>query len=142
MTPEGKWLVAIKWENEGGKTIRRLIRRNLKSGEEFSLALPQNISSDWLIYVPAHGKVLALNYGYYGKGNQIYLLDHETGTVQPVKGEFRPLTAPRSRAPQSAGAPNLFWEAIYDWEKKTTRFGRYDTKNFFFTCLLEFTGLE
>ena len=131
--------MANKWVTEGGKTAQQLIRRNLQSSEEFVVSLPQNAPSPWLRYVAAHGKVLV---GFFGNGGSDYLLDPETGTLQPVKGEFRPLTATLSRAPQSAGAPNLFWSAIYDQEKRATRFGRYDSKNFVFTPLLEFPGLE
>src|SRR5262249_50076086 len=124
-----------------GKNTQQLIRRNLQSGEEFVSALPQNMFSDWLVYVPAHGKVL-VNIVFYGKDNQSYLLDPGTGMVQPVKGEFSPLNNTLSRAPQSAGAPNLFWVAMRDWKKRTTRLGRYDSKNFVFTPLLEFPELE
>jgi HEAT repeats len=139
ITPDGKWLVANKWVTEGGKTAQQLIRRNLQSSEEFVVSLPQNSFSPWLRYVPAHGNVLV---GFYAIGGSGYMLDPETGTTQPVKGEFRPLTGALSRAPQSAGAPNLFWVAIYDVEKRMTRFGRYDSKNFVFTPLLEFPELE
>jgi HEAT repeats len=139
ITPDGKWLVAIKWVIEENKISRVLIRRNLQSSEEFVGLLPQNSFRPWLVYVAAHGKVLI---GFYGKVGSGYLLDHETGAVQPAPGEFRPLIATLSRAPQSAGAPNLFWSVIYDGDEKTTRFGRYDTKNFAFTSLLEFPELE
>jgi len=144
ITPEGKWLVAIKWVTEKGNVSQQLIRRNLQSGEEFVVKSQQNAYSQRIEYVAAHGKVLALS-PVYVKGAQDIescMLDPETGSVQPVKGEFRPLTAPHSRAPQSAGAPNLFWAAIYDVEKRMTRFGRYDSKNFVFTPLLEFPELE
>ncbi len=101
-----------------------------------------------MAYVAAHGKVLLNRLGSYSldgefdSGNESYLLDPETGTVQPVKGEFRPLSSPLSRAPQSAEAPNLFWAAIYDVEEEAgPKFGRYDSKNFTFTPLLKFPGL-
>jgi len=145
ITPDGKWLVAIKWVDDAGKAVRQLIRRNLKNGEEFVVPLPQDKFSNQLVYVAAHRKVLLLNLGFYGKvgsDSQSYLLDPETGTVQPVKGEFRPLISAVSRAPQSAGDPNAFWAAIYDWKKRTTSLGRYDSKNFVYTPLLEFPELE
>jgi hypothetical protein len=142
VTPDGKWLVAVKLVNDAGKNLWQLTRRNLRSGEEFVVADPQNTSSYRLVYVPAHAKVLALNFGVYGKVSHSNLLDPETGTVQPVKGEFSHLAGDASRAPQSAGGPNLFWAAIYDSEKEATKFGRYDFKNFVFTSLLEFPELE
>jgi hypothetical protein len=142
ITPDGKWLVAFKLADGAGKTTWQLIRRNLRSGEEFVVELPQNTFTNRLVYLPAHGKVLMVNFGIHGEAIQSYLLDPEAGTLQPVKGEFSPLTGDVSRAPQSAGWPNLFWAAIYDGEKGATKFGRYDPKNFVFTSLLEFSELE
>jgi len=144
ITPDYKWLVAIKGVIEKEIVSQQLIRRNLQSGEEFVVSSPQNAYSHRLEYVAAHGKVLALIFDYVKGAPDIegYLLDPETGTTQPVKGEFRPLVNTVSRAPQSAGAPNLFWAAIYYGAKRMTRFGRYDSKNFVFTPLLEFPELE
>jgi HEAT repeats len=152
ITPDGKWFVAIKWVAEEGNTDLQLnrrnlqlIRRNLQSREEYVVTSAQNtLINPWLAYIAAHDKVLVLNFGFPGKagsGNEKYLLDPETETFRPVKGEFRPLTATLSRAPQSTGTPNLFWVAIYDSEKRETGFGRYDSKNFVFTPLLEFPEL-
>jgi hypothetical protein len=142
VTPDGKWLVAFKQVTEEGKTGLRLIRRNLQSGEEFVISLPQYSSPHLLTYVAAHGKVVAAFSKYSMDRGSGYLIDQETGAVQPVKGEFRPLPSPNSHTPQQGGAPNLFWTAIYDEEKDVTRFGRYDSKNFSFTPLLEFPALR
>ena len=154
ITPDGKWLVAIKRANDGRENVRQdnvrqdnvqqLIRRNLQSGDELVVALGQPAFNYRLQYVAAHGEVLMFAIGAGGKivpGDEGYLLDPMTGTIQPVKGEFRPLIRPVWRAPQLAGAPNLFWAAIYDREKRATKFGRYDSKNFVFTPLLEFPEL-
>ena len=144
VTPDGKWLVAIKRVDDGRENVQQLIRRNLQSGEELVVALGQPAFDYFLEYVAAHGEVLVLGVGAGGRigsGDEGYLLDPVTGTIQPASGEFRPLIHWVWRAPQSAGATNLFWAAIYDREKKATKFGRYDSKNFVFTPLLEFTGL-
>jgi hypothetical protein len=136
--------VAIKWVTRERDISRQLIRRNLRSGEEFVVNLQQNEVGSQLVYVATHGKVLVLTsvYAKAAPGNESYLLDPETGTIQPVKGDFRPLIDWVSRAPQSAGAPNLFWAAIYGWGKEATQFGRYDSKNFVFTPLLEIPELR
>jgi hypothetical protein len=144
ITPDGKWLVAIKPVNDGRDNVKQLIRRSLRSGDELVVALAQPAFDYWLEYVAAHDEVLVLSVDHSGKigpGDEGYLLDPVTGTIQPVNGEFRPMIHPISRAPQSAGAPNLFWAAIYDREKRATKFGRYDSKNFVFTPLLEFPEL-
>jgi hypothetical protein len=159
ITPDGKWLVAIKAVNDGGDNVRQdnvrqdnvrqenvkqLIRRSLRSGDELVVALAQPAFDYRLEYVAAHDEVLVLSVDHSGKigpGDEGYLLDPVTGTIQPVNGEFRPMIHPISRALQSAGAPNLFWAAIYDREKRATKFGRYDSKKFVFTPLLEFPEL-
>jgi HEAT repeats len=149
ITPDGKWLVAIKTVDDGRDNVRQdnvkqLIRRSLRSGEELVVALAQPAFDYKLEYVAAHDEVLVLSVDHSGKigpGDEGYLLDPVTGTIQPVNGEFRPMIHPISRALQSAGAPNLFWAAIYDREKRATKFGRYDSKKFVFTPLLEFPEL-
>jgi hypothetical protein len=145
ITPDGKWLVAIKRVDDGRENFQQLIRRNLQNGEELVVALAQPSFDYRLEYVAAHDEVLVLGVGAgveIGSGGEGFLLDPETGTIQPVMGEFRPLIHPVWSAPQSAGAPNLFWAAIYDRMKRATKFGRYDSKNFVFTSLLEFPELE
>jgi hypothetical protein len=79
--------------------------------------------------------------GQAGPGAINYLLDPETGTVQQARGEFRPLTEEFGRELQPSGNPNEFWAAIPDEQKKVTRFGRYDSKNFVFTPLVELPEL-
>ncbi|HKE04242.1 MAG TPA: hypothetical protein VKE91_09290, partial [Blastocatellia bacterium] len=139
ITPDGRWLVAIKWVTEEGKTTQLLIRHNLKNGEEFVVSLPQNIFSPWLQYVAARGMVLV---GFYGESGSGYLLDPETGMVQSVKGEFRPFGNVGLRALQPTENPNEFWAAIYDSRKQGTTIGRYDSKNFTFSPLIEVPELR
>ncbi|HEY7181317.1 MAG TPA: HEAT repeat domain-containing protein [Blastocatellia bacterium] len=139
ITPDGKWLVAARWVTGNEEPTQQLIRRNLRSGEEFVVTAPQKGFGSWIRYIAARGKVLI---GFYGESGSGYLLDPEIGTTQPVKGEFRPLLDSFSYALQSAGGPNLFWMAIRDWEKRGTKFGMYDSKNFAFTTLLDFPDLD
>jgi hypothetical protein len=76
---------------------------------------------------------------YLGETN--YLLDPETGTLQQVKGEFSPLADRSPRELQPTGKSNEFWAAIHDEQNRVTRFGRYDSRNFVFTSLVELPGL-
>jgi hypothetical protein len=142
ITPDGKWLVAYKKSIEKAESDRRLIRRNLQSGEEFEISLPQNTADLSLVYAVAHSKVLACRFYSGADASDGYLIDPETGTVQRAEGVFSLLVKLLSRAPQQAGAPNLFWTQVYDWEKKSTSFGRYDTEKFDFTPLLEFPQMN
>ena len=96
-------------------------------------------------YVAAHGKILISAQGSHGEphpGEINYLLDPETGTVQQVKGEFRPLIEVFARELQPTENPNEFWAAIPDSQKRVTNIGRYDSKSFAFTPLIELQGLR
>ncbi|MCI0662878.1 MAG: hypothetical protein L0220_17560, partial [Acidobacteria bacterium] len=75
-------------------------------------------------------------------GTLNYLLDPETGTVQPVKGEFAPLADGFARELQPTGKPNEFWAVIYNQQKRGASFGRYDSKNFSFTPVIELPELR
>jgi hypothetical protein len=141
-TPDGKWLVAIKTRGEGGEYSYKLVRHNLQTGKEFLVTMPEQGYRQPVRYVAAHGKVLIGKGGgesYHGKIN--YLLDPETGTVQQVKGEFAPLDEGFARELQPTGNPDEFWAAITDPQKRATKIGRYDSRNFVFTPLVELPGL-
>ena len=143
-TPDGKWLVAIKTVNEGGEYTRRLVRHNLQTGKEFPINMTDSGNLPPITYVAAHGKILLDASGVQGEsqlGEFLYLLDPETGTVQQVKGEFSPLGAEFVRELQPTGNPNEFWAAIRDSQNRVTNIGRYDSKNFAFTSLIELPGL-
>jgi hypothetical protein len=135
ITPDGKWLVAIKTIEEGEDHSSQLVRRNLQTGKEFSIDTPDASSKPPCFYVSAQGKVLLghLSHGHVGLGVINSLLDPETGTIQQVKGEFLPLTERFTRELQPTGNPNEYWAAISDQLKRVTRLGRYDCKNFVFT---------
>jgi hypothetical protein len=81
----------------------------------------------------------------YGEGDtqlsersgEFFLLDAETGIVQPLKGEARPLLQQTFRALQPlAASPDLFWTALPDREKNVTEFGIYNAKTLVFKPLL------
>ncbi|HKQ89052.1 MAG TPA: HEAT repeat domain-containing protein [Blastocatellia bacterium] len=139
-TPDGKWLAAIKEVNEGGENTSQLVRHNLKTGKEFTVTMPNGDHHQPVQYVAAHGKILLGAGGHY-PGEINYLLDPETGSVLEVKGEFRPLDVEFARELQPTGNPNEFWAAIRDSQKSVTNIGRYDSKNFAFTSLIELPGL-
>ena len=144
LTPDGKWLVAIKPVKERGEYSAQLVRHNLQTGKEFPIKIGNGGFYPPVTYVAAHSKVLLCRGGALGQagpGAINYLLDPETGTVQQARGEFRPLTEEFGRELQPSGNPNEFWAAIPDEQKKVTRFGRYDSKNFVFTPLVELPEL-
>ena len=144
VTPDGKWLVAIKTSGEGGEYTSQLVRHNLRTSEEFQVDLPDSALRPPFMYLAAHGKVLL---GYSGHHNSHYLgpvnhlLDAETGAIQEAKGDFEPLNDHFTRELQPTGKPNEVWAAIRNWNKRSTSFGRYDIRNFVFTPLIELPGL-
>jgi len=145
VTPDGKWLVAIKTMNEGGEYSPRLVRHNLQTGKEFPVIMPNAGYHPPCVFVAAHGKVLlggSGSLGQAGPGAINYLLDPETGKVQQVKGEFRPLIERFPRELQPTGNPNEFWAAVADEQKRATSLGRYDSRNFVFRPLVELPGLK
>jgi hypothetical protein len=73
---------------------------------------------------------------------EYYLLDAASGTVQAVKGEFRPLRQQTFRPLQATGAPDEFWAAIYDEKAKETAIGRYHAKSFVFTAADRLPGIR
>ena len=141
VTPDGKWLVAAKADNEEGRFIPQLIRHNLQTGKESVIKMRDNGYSLPFAYVAAHRKVLVEQSGF-NMTERSFLLDPETEAVQPVKGEFRPLVSAFHRALQPTGNPNEFWAVIHDSQKMATSFGRYDSKNFSFTPLIELPELR
>jgi HEAT repeat protein len=140
VTPDGKWLAAIKTENDHPQ----LIRHNLQTGKEFPVTMPDGVYRHPVAYVAARAKVLL---GYSGSDGEPepsavnYLLDPDTGAVQQVKGEFGPLRSGFTRELQPTGNPNEFWAALPDFKKGATQIGRYDSMNFIFTPLAELPGL-
>jgi hypothetical protein len=145
VTPDGKWLVAIKTTRAPGEDSPKLVRHNLQTGEEFPVTKANGSYPPPIMYVAAHGKALLGFGGLYGEpdpGRNHYLLDPETGTIQQVKGEFGPLMENFVRELQPTGNPNEFWAAIPDSQKRVTKIGRYDSMNFVFKPLVELTGLE
>lgn len=63
---------------------------------------------------------------------EFYLLDANTGAVQLVKGDFRPLRQLTYRPLQPTANTNEFWAAIYNSQTKITEIGRYNEKTFAF----------
>jgi hypothetical protein len=61
---------------------------------------------------------------------EYYLLDANTGAVQPVKGEFNPLMQQTYRPLQPTANAGEFWAAVYDEKTRTTQIGRYSEKTF------------
>lgn len=140
-TPDGKWLVAKKTVQTADKFDLQITRIQVATGREFVVNAPQLSGHYPIAFVATHNKVL-LGQGHYQYGRDFtggtnYLLDAETGALQQVKGEFRPLQDQTARPLQATDRPNEFWAAMYDQQKKATVVGRYDARLFAFTPVVE-----
>jgi len=144
VTPDGKWIVAKKVLQSTDKYEVQMTRIRLQAGQpgrEFPLNVAQLANLAPIAFIPAHNKVL-VGQAFYRPGSDAagagyHLLDPETGALQPVKGEFRPLLGQVIRPLQPAEKPDEFWAALYDQQKKATLIGRYNARIFAFTPVTE-----
>jgi hypothetical protein len=144
VTADETWAVAAKMPQEGfAPAAVKLVRMNLQTGEEFSVATPEGMLLWPLAFAPALQQVLLSNaqpFGY-ATGDKHFLLNPATGKIQAIKGEFRPLTMNTSMLFQPTGKANEVWASIYDSEKRDCLIGRYDLATFTFTSALKLPGL-
>jgi hypothetical protein len=132
----GNWVVVSKADQDWAAP-NYVVRVNLQTGKEYKLKIPPAKSLYAVTYVKEHNKVLirSSDEDSDDKNLQYYLLDAQTGAVEKVKGEFRPLKEQTIRPLQSNGKPNEFWAAIYEGE--ATEIGIYNAKLFSFKTVLK-----
>ena len=139
VTSDEKWLV-IKAVPEIKSGASKLIRLNLQTGQEYEVKLPPAINLTPIASIPLRKEILLGEIISRSITNS-YLLDPETGNLQSVSGEFRPVLS-QARFPfQPTGNPNEYWEIIEDTTTKITRVGRYNLSNFTFSTVLELPDL-
>ena len=143
VTPNGRWAIAAKYSDEEGSG-NILVRINLLTNKEFKINVRQYPGLNAVAFVDSINKVLVLGhtyeYDYQEKNSKIgdyFLLDAETGNIEPAKSDVRPLAQQTFRPLQPSGSPNEFWAAIPDVKKNRTQVGIYDAKNFIFKTRLE-----
>jgi hypothetical protein len=144
VTPNGRWAIATKFSRGEDEYNDSLVRVNLLTNKEFKIKVDSNYGApEAAAFIPALNKVLL--FSSYGEGDtqlsersgEFFLLDADTGIVQPLKGEARPLLQQTFRALQPlAASPDLFWTALPDRESNATQFGIYNTKTLTFKSLL------
>ncbi|HVE58709.1 MAG TPA: hypothetical protein VNB22_17885 [Pyrinomonadaceae bacterium] len=144
VTPNGRWAIVTKFSRGEDEYDDSLVRVNLLTGKEFKIKVESNYGApETAAFIPALNKVLL--FSSYGEGDvelsersgEFFLLDAETGIVQPLKGEARPLLQQTFRPLQPvAASPDQFWTALPDHENNATQFGIYNTKTLSFKSLL------
>jgi hypothetical protein len=141
VTPNGRWAIATKYSEEEDYA---LVRVNLLTGREFKVKVESDYgNADPIAFLAALNKVLL--FSSYGdsegelseRSGEFMVLDAETGIVQPLSGEARPLLQQTFRPLQKVGAnPDLFWTAMPDRDENVTEFGIYNAKTLVFKSLL------
>jgi len=145
--PNGRWVIAARYsdsEEYGSGTVRI----NLLTNKEFKIKIPDEYgSADPVAFLNSLNKVLLfIGYGETEDGDyeegeragEFFLLDAETGDVQPMRGEGRPLLQQSFRPLQSvSNQPDSFWAAIPNREKNSTELGIYNAKTLSFKPVLK-----
>jgi hypothetical protein len=144
VTPNGRWAIVRKFNEE---QVLELVRVNLLTNREYKLQKFEDYASlEAVAFIPSLNKVLILA-GYYddeeGEGaGTYYLLDPETGALQEVEGEARPLAQQTFRPLQPTGVAGEFWAAIHDWETNATEVGIYREKTLSFKSVLKIPKIK
>ncbi len=148
MTPAGRWLLVNKSTEESGDSLMRV---DLLTNKEYRVAVEGYGRPAPRAFIPMLNKVLIAyqseyeDYLYDSNEDRrmadtdqesMLLIDPATGAMQPLKGEFRPLSQQSFRPLQKTTLPNEYWAAIIDAEKGNTQVGTYDAKLFTFKPLL------
>lgn len=147
VTPNGRWTIAAKYsesEEDSGGTMRI----NLLTNKEFPLKMTSEYGiAEPIAFLASLNKVvLFVGYGESEDGDyeegerdgEFFLLDAETGIVQPMRGDGRPLLQQTFRPLQTvSGMPDAFWAAIPSREKSSTEIGIYNAKTLSFKPLIK-----
>lgn len=138
VTPDGRWLVAVKIEQTSKQSNDVLVRINLQSKKETTVA--SDSSYYGMTLVPGSNKVL-FRHDTDDDQNHL-LLDPASGAIEKAEGEFGPLEQQDSRLLQPVAGSNDYWAAITDNNANETRVGRYDTRSFKFTSMITLPGIS
>lgn len=153
VTPNGRWCIAAfsPDDESGAESVARV---NLVNGRMDMIdGLEGYRRYDPAAYLANINRVLLVpDYQYYQgyevpvdendstpadpDPSELKLLNPDTGAVQEVVGEVRPLAQQTFRPLQKAAVPGTFWAAMPDMEKNQTAVGLYDQRTFSFRTML------
>ena len=145
VTPDERWLIALRSTETAGRRLEQLVRINLQNGRESVVDLPDGYTHFSVAYIAAHKKVLFAAPDISSRNNgsgRGALLDPESGAVQPVTGELRLWFDDLLHPLQPTGRPDEVWAAIYDEQKKSTIIGRYNVGTFSFAPVIALPELK
>jgi hypothetical protein len=144
VTPNGRWAIVTKYSQSEDENDSGLVRVNLLTNREFKVKVESEYgTTEPVAFIAALNKVLL--FSSYGEGEtelsqrsgEFFLLDAETGFVQPLKSDAYPLLQQTFRSLQPVAAlADSFWAAVPDAEKNATAFGIYNARTLSFKPLL------
>lgn len=149
VSSNGRWAIANYSDEESDYS---LVRIDLANGRRYPVETNESETDRPAAYIESTNRFLLMNfeyeghhYGEYGgagetelpvrgdlRGRSFALLEPETGKIQKIAGEFRPIAQQTFRRLQQAGKPHEFWAAIPDSRKNETIVGIYDSRTFGF----------
>ncbi|MEO6334590.1 MAG: hypothetical protein ABIO91_06355 [Pyrinomonadaceae bacterium] len=144
ITPNGRWVVATKYDDDQGV---QLVRVNLLTNKHFVIQFGESPANRAIAFVPSIGRILVGSLYEESEyddvvgekagddGSGYSLVDPETGSVIPARGEVRPLVQQTFRPLQPAGSPFECWAAIPNGNE--TVVGLYNTRTFNIKPLLK-----
>jgi HEAT repeat protein len=144
ITPNGRWVVATKSDDDGPP---RLVRLNLLTNKEFVVDTSSVDAFRAIAYVASIDRIVTgpyereYEYSEDGEksteddGSGYSLLDPETGFIVAARGEVRPLAQQSYRALQPSANAFEFWAAVPT--KDQTVVGMYNTRTFTFRPILK-----
>jgi hypothetical protein len=141
ITANARWVVLTKYEETEDKFV--ISRINLQTNKELKVKLDGRYRfSRPLTFIPSANKVLIISGNIIDyengsiKNGSYFLLDAETGAMQPTTGEFRPFNQQTFRELQKTANADEVWAAISDENKKETQIGTYNVKTYDFKSVL------
>ena len=141
VSPDGHWAVALS-RSEAGDRQMGLVRIDLQTGKFYKIGTASAEVVWPEIFIPSSGKVLLQRQsgsresvnekGESGLVQEFFLLDPATGTLQSIRGDFRPFLNYPGQFFQPTGRLDEYWVALSQSNSGQTEVGRYNAQNFKF----------
>lgn len=154
VTLNKRWVIAAKRLGESWAEPNSVVRIDAKTGVETAIRIEPADTVDPVAILLDTGKVLVHRESSppeYRNSKSVgpeqpehWLYDAETGKVEQVSGEFKPLHDQSWRPLQPTAQPHLVWAALRlsDKDSVTTQVGRYDLQKFKFDPVMSLPGLR
>lgn len=143
VTPNGRWAVATRFGGDDDEYGMKLVRINLATNRVSVVSFGEEVVVSPVSFVSALGKVLlAAGFEEEGPGD-FGLLDVDTGSTQPLRGNAAPLIQESFRPLQAVGgSKEFFWAALSEGEESSTEVGIFSARTFAFKSVLKIPNIR